>query len=129
MTTHTTDIQAEIHTMAKNFISTFKSGNAAAVAEFYTDNAMLLPAGFDFVRGREEIESFWQGAMNMGIKAVNIDIMELEQHGDTAIEVGRYTMMDADGQVLEAGKGMVIWKYENDAWKLHRDIWNSDATE
>lgn len=59
------------------------------VAGFYSDNAMLLPAGSDFIQGREAIEAYWQEAVDMGVKSIKIDLMELEQHGDSATEVSR----------------------------------------
>ena len=61
----------------------------------------------------------------MGIKNAKLNILEVDQHGDTAIEVGQYTLSSADDQVMDQGKYVVIWKYENGCWKLHRDIWNT----
>ncbi len=90
---------------------------------------MLLPAGFDFVRGRQDIKEFWQSAINMGIKYIKIDIIEVEQHDDTAIEMSNYTLGGPDKQVIDAGKGIVIWKNTGDAWKMYRDIWNSSLDQ
>ena len=89
MTTQTIDIHAAIRTADDSFESTFGQGDAAGMADLYTDNGMLLPTGSDFVKGKQAIEAFWQGAMDMGIKNAKLDIVEVEQHGDTAIEVGR----------------------------------------
>ena len=125
MTTQTTDLHAAIRTADDSFESTFGQGDAAGMADLYTDNGMLLPTGSDFVKGKQAIEAFWQGAMDMGIKNAKLDIVEVEQHGDTAIEVGQYTLSSADDQVMDAGKYVVIWKHEDGTWKLHRDIWNS----
>ncbi len=127
MTLRTTDIHDVIRTLAEDFASVFGRGDAVGVADFYTDNGMLLPAGFDFVQGKRDIAAFWQGAMDMGIKNAKIDTLEIEQHGDTAIEVGTYTLSDADDRVMDHGKGVVIWKYEDGGWKMHRDIWNSSV--
>jgi hypothetical protein len=55
--------------------------------------------------------------------------MELEQHGDTASEVSRYTMLDSDDAVIDQGKGIMIWKYDGDAWRMHRDIWTSNLVQ
>jgi len=52
---------------------------------------------------------------------------EVEDHGDTAIEVGKYTLKGEEGQVLDTGKYTVIWKQEEGQWKLHRDIFNSSV--
>ena len=68
-------------------------------------------------------------AINMGVKSIKLDIIEVEQHGDTAIEMSRYTLRSADGQVIDQGKGVVIWKYVDGAWRMHRDIWNSSIAQ
>ncbi len=63
--------------------------------------------------------------MDMGIKAIKLETIEVEGYGDTASEVGRYILESGDGQVLDQGKFIVIWKQEAGQWKLHRDIINS----
>ena len=125
MTLQTTDIHTAIRTLAENFAAVFGRGDAAGVAGFYSDNGMLLPSGVDFVQGKRDIEAFWREAMDMGIRNAKIDVLDLEQHGDTIIELGKYTLSDADHQVMDHGKGIVIWKYQEGGWKMHRDIWTS----
>lgn len=125
MTAQTSYIHTTIKALAANFESTFESGDAAKIAEFYTENGMLLPAGSDFVTGRQAIKEYWQAAIDMGIKSMKLDIIEIEKHDDTAIEMSKYTLSSADDQVIDSGKGIVIWKNKGGAWKLHRDIWNS----
>ncbi len=107
------------------FMARFKSGDAAGIADLYTRNGQLLPAQSDFVAGRDAIQAFWQGAMDMGLKEAKLETVELEDHGTTAIEVGRYTLFAEGGQVVDAGKYVVVWKQEDGGWKLHRDIWNT----
>ena len=129
MTIQTPDIHSAIHALIENFESTFSRGNSADIADFYTDNGMLLPPESDLVQGKRDIEAFWQAAIDMGIKNVKLDIVEVEQHGDTAIEMSKYTLSSADDNLIDQGKGIVIWKYEGGAWKLHRDIWNSSIAQ
>ena len=45
--------------------------------------------------------------------------------GNTAVEVGRVVMRGGNDEILDDGKFIVIWKKENDGWRLHRDIVNS----
>lgn len=127
--TTTSDIHLIIRTLVENFESTFARGDAADIVDFYTDKAMLLPAGSDFIQGKRDIEAYWQAAIDMGIKNIKLDLVELEQHGDTAIEMSKYTMSSADDHIIDQGKGIVIWKYEGGDWKLHRDIWNSSIAQ
>jgi len=125
MTAQTSDIHTTIKSLAENFESTFESGDTAKIAEFYTDNGMLLPAGSNFVKGKQAIKEYWQAAIDMGIKSIKLDIIEIEQHDNTAIEISAYTLSSIDDQVIDSGKGIVIWKNKGGVWKLHRDIWNS----
>jgi ketosteroid isomerase-like protein len=48
---------------------------------------------------------------------------------ETAIEVGQFTLSAADDQTVDHGTFVVIWKNVNGAWKLHRDIWNSNIAD
>ena len=129
MSTKSSKIHSTISTLSKNFETTFARGNAADIADFYTESGVLLPAGADFVRGKQNIKEFWQIAIDMGIKNIKLEIVEVEQHDDTAIEMSKFTLSDADDQMIDQGKGIVIWKNENNAWKLHRDIWNSSIVQ
>jgi len=123
------NIKETINSLYQNFESTFAQGNAKSISEFYTERAMLVPPESDLVQGKENIAAFWQTAIDMGIKSVKLNLLEIEQHGDTAIEVGKYTMMTENNDVIDHGKGIVIWKLENGHWKLHRDMWNTSLTQ
>ena len=57
-----------------------------------------------------------------------LDTVEAEEHGDTAIEIGKYTLNGEAGNVMDSGKYVVIRKQEDGQWKLHRDIWNSSLS-
>jgi ketosteroid isomerase-like protein len=103
----------------------FGRGDAASAAQMYTSGAQLLPAHSDVVAGTSAIQSFWQGAMDMGIREVILETLELEPHDDTAYEVGRFTLKDAGGQLADTGKYLVIWKRDGGSWKAHRDIWTT----
>ena len=120
-----TGIQAAIAAVNENFMEAFNRWDAAGLADFYTENGQLLATGIDFVTGRAAIQEFWQAAMDRGRKTVKLETVEAEGHGDTAIEIGKYTLSWEAGNVMDKGKYVVIWKQESGQWKLHRDIWNS----
>jgi uncharacterized protein (TIGR02246 family) len=110
------------------FMARFNSGDPAAVAALYTGTGQVLPPNGDFVTGQEAIQGFWQAVMDMGIKQAKLETGEVEAHGDTAIEVSTFTLRGGDGQLLDQGKYIVIWKREDGQWKLHRDIFNSSMS-
>ena len=120
-----TEIHSAIGAGVKSFGAAFNRGDAAGMAALYTENGQVLPPNGDFVTGRQAIAGFWQAVMDMGIKEAQIEILEVEAHGDTASEVSKFALLDEGGQVLDRGKYIVIWKQEAGQWKLHRDIFNS----
>ncbi len=124
MATQTIDINSDIRKADDAFQTNFKQGNAAGIAELYTENAMLLPPGSDFVKGKEAIRDFWKRVMDLGIKEAELNILEVELHDDTTIELGQYKLMGG-GKVMDQGKYIVIWKQEGGQWKVHRDMWNT----
>ena len=120
-----TEIHDTIAAANKVFMDAFRRGDAAGLAVLYTENCVLMPPNSDFVKGKDAVQAFWQGAFDMGIKAAVMEIVEVEGHGDTAIEVSQYTLYVADEQVADKGKYIVIWKRVAGEWKLHQDIYNS----
>lgn len=125
MSTSTRD---SINQANADFVANFNRGDIAAAADVYTADARIFPPGFPPVEGKETISSFWQtAAAQLGVKGVQLTTVELEEHGDTAIEEGRFVLSGAAG-TLDQGKYIVIWKRQPDsAWKWHRDIWNSSG--
>ena len=120
-----TEVQSAIGAGVESFMAAFKRGDAAGLAALYTENGQVMPPNGDFVTGKQAVQAFWQAIMDMGIKEAKIEILEVEGHGDTAIEISTFTLRGEGGQKLDKGKYMVIWKREDGQWKLHRDIFNS----
>jgi uncharacterized protein (TIGR02246 family) len=105
-------------------------GDASGCAAVYTEDAKLLPPNSPLVTGKQAIQAFWQGGIDMGIKGATLQTVELEEHGDTVIEVGTYTLdIQPEGADLmkDQGKYVVIFKRQTDgSWKLATDMFNSD---
>ncbi len=121
------DVRSEIEAANKTLEAAVSRSDGPGVAALYTDNAQVLPAESDFVTGTEAIGQFWQAAFDSGIKGVSLVTLEVENHGDTAYEVGKLELRGADGKVLDRAKYVVIWKKEGTTWKLHRDIWTTSV--
>ena len=113
----------------EKFMSLASLGNAALMAACYTEDAMLMFSNRDFIKGRQEIQKCWQGVLDSGVKTIKLETVELEERGDTAYEVGRYKMFGPEGKIVDAGKYVVIWKWDRGQWKYHRDISNSSMPQ
>ena len=120
-----TEIRNATATVNQKFLSAFSRGDAAGLAATYTSNGQALPTNSDIIEGRTALQGFWEAVLDMGIKSATLETVELDIQGNTAIEIGKYTMQGEGGQILDAGKYLVVWKQEGGQWKWHRDIWNS----
>ena len=120
-----TSIREVIEARDRQFMETFRRGDAEGLAALYTTDGQAFPPNSEMASGAQAIQAVWQGAMDAGLKEARLEISEVEQHDDTAYEVGKYTLLVEGGQTADTGKYIVIWKQEGGQWKLHRDIWNS----
>ena len=109
----------------KLFMDAFADGDAEKVAGFYTANCRFLPDNSHPVDGRANVQELLQSMMDGGVSSIELITCEVEDCGDTAVEVGRVVMRGGDDEILDDGKFIVIWKKEDDGWRLHRDIVNS----
>ncbi|MBT8400835.1 MAG: DUF4440 domain-containing protein, partial [Rhodothermia bacterium] len=54
-----------------------------------------------------------------------IKTREVMDAGDWAVEVGSFVANSADGEHLDHGPYMALWKKVDGKWMLYRDMWNS----
>ena len=108
----------------------FNSGNAEAVAALYTQSGAVLPPDAARVDGREDIQAFWQGAMEAGVSDVDLRTIEVGGDGDFAYSVGALTLQvpgENGEKVTVAGNFLVVWQRGDDGvWRLHRDMYSFD---
>ena len=97
-----------------------------ALAQVYTENARLLPPGGEMVTGRPGIIAFWSAAIpSLKVQSATLTTLEVESTGDSVIEIGKAKLTVENGEVVIA-KYVIQWKQEDNSWKWHIDIWNSD---
>ena len=122
-------IRRSIVDVETKFTIAFNRGDAAAVAALYTDDATLLPPNSKTLQGRQAIQDFWTGGLQMGLKDVTLTTVDVGGSDDTAYSIGKYTLnIQPEGQegMSDSGKYVVVWKRQaDDTWKYHVDIWNS----
>jgi ketosteroid isomerase-like protein len=83
------------------------------------------------VEGRAAIQSAQQRMIEGGVQALRLDIVDVIEAGDLAVEIGRYTLtiqLPHGGPVTDKGKSVVVWRRQKDgALKIVVDTFNSDA--
>jgi ketosteroid isomerase-like protein len=109
------------------FVAAFNAGDGATVASFYSEDAALFPPGGERIDGRSAIQTFWQGAIDSGMKIDDLHAVEVDSGGNISGEVGVFILsVPGDSGVTKIpGNYIVIWKRSGHTWQLHRDIWNT----
>jgi len=122
-------VRMAIEAGSAKWMEAFNRGDAAGVAALYAEDATVLPPNSQMIQGRPGIESFWSGAIQMGLRDVSLTTVEVAGSGDMAYEIGKYTLkIQPAGRraITDSGKYVVAWKRQTDGtWRLHADIWNS----
>ena len=124
-------VRSRIEETNAQFMAAVNRGDTSKVAALYTEDAVVLPPNAEPVRGRDGAKALFDGLIQqMGVPTLTLSTVEVTELGDTAYEVGAYTMkLQPAGADLvnDSGKYVVIWKRQSDSsWKLAVDIWNSD---
>ena len=116
---------ATIEKLNESFVAALRRGDMAAIGQMYAEDAYLLPAGAEMVKGRAAIQAFWTKAAD-GITDFKLTPVDVKAFGiDTAREVGAFTLRTKDQPPQEVtGKYVVIWQKVGGEWKLATDIWN-----
>lgn len=117
-----------IQAREREWSAAFIAGDAAAIANLYTeDGAQVQPAG-DWFRGREAITTGMKKQLDTLNVTAREDITEeVIVAGDYVVEFGHYmlaaTSKNGNKPVTGAGRYMVLWRKDADGqWRLHRDI-------
>lgn len=123
-------LKAAIDAQNAKWVQDFSSGNAPAIAQLYTPQAHVLPAGAPMATGRAEIQKMYESMVKSGLKNFSLQTVSLQSYGRYAREIGTFGV-DAPGANGGAtthveGKYVVIWRHEPTGWMLDTDIWNMD---
>lgn len=112
-----------------------QSGDFATLRSIMTDDAVVMPPGGNWRRGKTELDASFarmQNAMSQSeVLEYVLDFEEVKILGDYAFEWGtiRGSMRakDSDEIQLSSYKVMrILQKQTNGEWKVHRTIWNDN---
>jgi len=119
-------VRTAIDAANQDFMTKFGQQDAAGLADFVRVGGYVMPPNSDIVSGADNIQALWQGVFDLGLKELVLETIDLDDHGGTAIETGRYTFKADGGAVADVGKFIVVWKNDGGTWKVHRDIFNTN---
>ena len=120
-----------IRRLDTEFMRTINAKDAGAlVAAFYAQNAVMMPPNQPIVKGRKQIQVFFQGLIDHGLSRLQIRTTNIEGAGEFAYGRGTYALeiTPSDGPAIhDAGKYVVVYRRQRDrSWRAVVDIYNSD---
>ena len=106
-------------------------GHADSIAEFYAQNAVIMPPNMAPTRGKEAIRAFF-ATLNTVKPTLTLHADSVWANGSAAVEQGRWrwkwTGAPPPGvPPVDSGKYIVRWVNEGGKWLVAQDIWNSDV--
>lgn len=111
----------------KNFSAAVVKGDHDLVASFYTEDAKIFPNNMGILKGRDTIAAYWRSPDGVNTTAHRVIPEEIKVLGEEAYDYGYYqgaTLRKNGETVSWKGKYVIIWKKENNDWKIYLDIWN-----
>jgi len=130
MQTEVSASKMELGQMNRDFAAALNAKDAKAAAAAYAEDAVLIPPGEPLVRGREAIEEYWKGAIELGgIREVSVETMDALSSGSLGYETGSFvlTVNGPDGEaVIDRGRYIELLRREPDGqWLSTHGIWNA----
>jgi uncharacterized protein (TIGR02246 family) len=118
-----------IRAAAAAYITAVRDTAWATWADFYANDATVLPPNGPQVSGRDNLIAWARAFPPM--TQFTLTQVEVDGRGDLAYVVGRYSMVLAPPgapEMADSGKYLEIWRRQQDgSWKIMRDMFNSDV--
>ena len=127
------DFKGAIEEMVNEFESAASEKSGSRIASLYTDDATLLPPGLSMIKGKANIQGFWQSFLDAGASDAKLRSVTIESSGDLAYEIGTFEGIVPDphspGKTVRAsGKYLVVWKRQADGGiKMVADMFSPNS--
>jgi uncharacterized protein (TIGR02246 family) len=118
--------RAAIQKLDNQYAAAFNTGDAAAIASLYKDDAVLLTPGAEMVKGRADIEAFAKRSIE-SLGDMTLTAVDVKPLGNSVVrEIGTFTLK-TKGQTPPreiVGKYVNIWERVGEDWKMTTRVWS-----
>lgn len=106
------------------FLGQVRRGDIEAAANWYAEEAIVLPPGSPRIDGRFGVKDFWASAA-AEIEEFSMTVTDVRRHADHVLEeIGVWSMKMCGDALPSTGKYVSILRNSSDGWKVITDIWN-----
>lgn len=122
------DVQSAVRELTQDYVTAFNTGNYDHASALFAADGFLMPPQRDAVQGPNAIELMLRKLGEAGYQNLRLETIRVEQSGDIAMEIGRYTVaiQQANGTTIaDRGKFVQVWRRLG-IWLMTANCWNSD---
>jgi ketosteroid isomerase-like protein len=118
----------DVDELLDRYVAAYNNGDAGALAELYSGDAVLLPHEQPGARGRSKIEQFWNRALRfdparrMG-RSVSTLLMAKKAGADVAYLVGTFGIGSGDTRNFT----ICLVRDSEGKWRIASEMWNSNG--
>lgn len=113
-----------VQALVDEFLNQVRRGEMEAVANWYAEDAIVLPPGSPRIDGRSGVSEYWSVA-HTEIAEFDMTVTDVRRHSNELLEeIGVWSMRMRSDALPAIGKYVsILRKYSGD-WKVSTDIWN-----
>jgi uncharacterized protein (TIGR02246 family) len=112
----------------KQWLDAFNGGDAAGVAQYYEENARLMPPNAPIQQARPAIEAYIKEFVATEAQLA-FTLLTVHETPDLCVAVGTYDMtipVPGGAPQQDQGKFVEVWRRQSDgSWKITDDVFNS----
>ena len=119
---------AAMKAQLEGVIDAYNAGDPEAFKSAYTEDAWVISMRRPIKASREEIGAAFTPGMSQYLFQTELEVLDVEVHGDIAYGIGRSTLIGEPRQgakvpaFVEERIYMAIFKREGDQWLIHRHM-------
>lgn len=122
---NTDDTEAAIKANLLSWTYAFNSGNAAALSELYTEDAVIMPPTDVTIITKAAIQQYWNEELSENLKDLSIDQVKLTIEGNTAYQASIWSATQAGSNRSIGGNVLTVLERQPDGrWKTRLHSWN-----
>ncbi len=131
----TVSISAEVKTAiaASNaiYFRSFEKNDSSIFINRYAEDACIMAPNAPEVCGREGAAKFFRDAYDSyGLRSGKFITTAIYGDGDGYVtEEGQWQSINAQGQLFDQGKFLVLWKKTPEGWKMFRDSFSANQEQ
>lgn len=110
------------------YFQAFAKQDSSIFISRYAEDCWIMPPNAPSLCGPDAPLDFYKKAFSLGLRNgefITIDVYGVSE--DVVAEIGFWRSINAQSEVYDNGKYLVLWKKTAKGWKMWRDSFSSDT--